>query len=95
MLKQKITTLTLQFKFNPQAERERERERERPLAPKPYLRSRVARFGSNPRAQKNRVLGPKCYNIIGVWALKPYYLGPWTLRGNYLRGNYQGLLAGG
>ena len=28
----------------------------------------------------NRVLGPKYYNIIGIWALKPYYLGPWTLR---------------
>ena len=26
-----------------------------------------------------RVLGPKCYNISGIWALKPYYLGPWTL----------------
>ena len=25
----------------------------------------------------NRALGPK-YNYI--WALKPYYLGPWTLR---------------
>ena len=28
----------------------------------------------------NRVLGPKYYNIYGAWALKPYYLGPWTLR---------------
>ena len=28
----------------------------------------------------NRVSGPK-YNIVdGIWALKPYYLGPWTLR---------------
>ena len=25
-------------------------------------------------------LGPKCYNISGIWALKPHYLGPWTLR---------------
>ena len=30
----------------------------------------------------NRVLEPKYYNITGIWAgaLKPYYLGPWTLR---------------
>ena len=28
----------------------------------------------------NRVLGPKYYNINSIWALKPYYLGPWTLR---------------
>ena len=26
------------------------------------------------------VLGPKYYNMNGIWALKPYYLGPWTLR---------------
>ena len=30
----------------------------------------------------NRVLGPKYYIISGIWALKPYYLGPWTLRGS-------------
>ena len=30
----------------------------------------------------NRVLGPKCYTINGIWALKPDYLGPWTLSGN-------------
>ena len=28
----------------------------------------------------NQVLGPKYYNIHGIWALKPFYLGPWTLR---------------
>ena len=28
----------------------------------------------------NRALGPKYYNINGIWALKPHYLGPWTLR---------------
>ena len=28
----------------------------------------------------NRVLRPKCHNLNGIWALKPYYLGPWTLR---------------
>ena len=27
-----------------------------------------------------RALEPKHYNIIGVWALQPHYLGPWTLR---------------
>ena len=25
-------------------------------------------------------LGPKYYDINGIWALIPYYLGPWTLR---------------
>ena len=28
----------------------------------------------------NGVSGPKYYNINGIWALKPSYLGPWTLR---------------
>ena len=32
----------------------------------------------------DRVLGPKYYNISGIWALRPglrpYYLGPWALR---------------
>ena len=26
------------------------------------------------------VLGRKYYNVNGIWALKPCYLGPWTLR---------------
>ena len=26
----------------------------------------------------NRVSGPKYF--VGIWALKPYYLGPWNLR---------------
>ena len=30
----------------------------------------------------NRASGPNYSNIHGVWALKPYYLGPWTLRGS-------------
>ena len=29
------------------------------------------------------VLGPKHYNMNGIWDLKPYYLGPWTLRVMY------------
>ena len=29
----------------------------------------------------SRVLGPKYYSTYGIWALKPYYLGPWTLSG--------------
>ena len=36
-----------------------------------------------PRGSKdpnNKVLGPKYYTINGIWALKPYDLGPWTLR---------------
>ena len=39
--------------------------------------------GHNPEGSKDpniRVLGPKYYNINGIWALIPYYLGPWTLR---------------
>ena len=28
----------------------------------------------------NRVLGPKYYIINSIWDLKPFYLGPWTLR---------------
>ena len=34
---------------------------------------------SNPKDPDNRVLGPKYYDIVGIWPLKPYYLGPWTL----------------
>ena len=26
-----------------------------------------------------RAAGPKYNNINGIWALKPFYLGPWTL----------------
>ena len=33
-----------------------------------------------PRTQNNSVLGLKYYSINGNWALKPYYLGAWTLR---------------
>ena len=33
-----------------------------------------------PRTQIIRVSGPKYHDINGSWALKPYYLGPWTLR---------------
>ena len=28
----------------------------------------------------NRASGPKYFTIYGIWALKPCYLGPWTLR---------------
>ena len=33
-----------------------------------------------PRTQINGVLGPKYYNLNGIWALKPYNLGPWSLK---------------
>ena len=33
-----------------------------------------------PRTQITGFEGPNAYNINGIWALKPYYLGPWTLR---------------
>ena len=28
------------------------------------------------------LLGPNCHNINGIWALQPYCLDPWTLRGS-------------
>ena len=31
----------------------------------------------------NRALGTKFYSIHGIWALKPYHLGPWTLRAGF------------
>ena len=38
-------------------------------------------FPKGPRTQIiGRVLGAKYHNVNGSWALKPYYLGPWTLR---------------
>ena len=40
-------------------------------------------WNASPRGSKdpnNRALGPKYYTINGIWALKPYHLGPWTLR---------------
>ena len=40
-------------------------------------RSRTLRV----QGPKRWVLGPKYYNVNGIWALNPYYLGPWTLRG--------------
>ena len=47
------------------------------LKPLGYLNLETLR---GPRTQNNRVSGPKYYNINGIWALTPYYLGPWTLR---------------
>ena len=32
-----------------------------------------------PYPKGPRVLGPKYYNINGIWDLKPYYLDPWTV----------------
>ena len=31
------------------------------------------------KAPNNRVLGPKYFEDYRLWALKPYYLGLWTL----------------
>ena len=31
----------------------------------------------------SRVLGPKLHTLNGFWALKPYYLGTWTVEGPY------------
>ena len=55
------------------------------IQPSPPVSSRN-REGNTPalRVQSkdpnNRALGHKYYTINGIWALKPYYLGPWTLR---------------
>ena len=43
-------------------------------------------YGGVNRTQNDRVLGPKYYNINGIWALKPCYLGPWTLRELFING---------
>ena len=40
---------------------------------------RVAkRVPEGPRTQIKGFSAPLYYNIIGIWALKPYYSGPWT-----------------
>ena len=38
------------------------------------------RIPKGSKDPNNEALGPKDYNINGIWALKPYYLKPWTLR---------------
>ena len=35
---------------------------------------------SGSKDPKNRALGPKYHKYYSIWALKPYYLSPWTLR---------------
>ena len=43
----------------------------------------TCRVDQNPKGSKdpnNGALGPKYYNINGIWALKPHNLGPWTLK---------------
>ena len=37
------------------------------------------------RTPNNWVSGAKYYNVVGIWDLKSYYLGPWTLRVRYGR----------
>ena len=51
-------------------------------------------FRSKPQGSKdpnNRVLGSKYLTVNGIWALKPHYLGPWTLRKGYIRTRGLGL----
>ena len=38
--------------------------------------------GSKAEDTNNRALGPTYSNVYGIWALKPYHLGPWTPRGS-------------
>ena len=35
-----------------------------------------------PKGPRTQIIGlrPKYHDVHGIWALKPYYLGPWTLR---------------
>ena len=44
------------------------------------LKSTVEPWPWGSKDPNNRGLEPKYYNMNGIWALKPYYLGPWTLR---------------
>ena len=44
----------------------------------PELRPHKLPQGS--KDPNNRVLGPNDYNVNGIWAPRPCYLGPWTLR---------------
>ena len=41
-----------------------------------YINRQLLQGSKDPN---DRVLGPKYYNMNGIWAPKPYYLGPWTL----------------
>ena len=41
--------------------------------------SRSTRLPQGSKDPNIRVLGPKYYNMNGIWALKPHYSGPWTL----------------
>ena len=40
----------------------------------------VLDFPSRSKDPNNRFLEPKYYRYYSIWALNPYYLGPWTLR---------------
>ena len=37
-------------------------------------------YPKGPRTQIIGFQGPNTIVCFGIWALKPYYLGPWTLR---------------
>ena len=39
-----------------------------------------ADYPEGSKDSNNGALGPKFHTINGTWALKPYHLGPWTLR---------------
>ena len=40
----------------------------------------IVEFTEGSKDPNTRVLGPKYHHKNGIWALKPYYLSPWTLR---------------
>ena len=38
-----------------------------------------------PKDPNNKASGPKYHSHYGIWALEPYYLGPWTFRDRVLQ----------
>ena len=50
---------------------------------------RLCRGSLRSKDPNESASGPKYYNMNGIWDLKPYYLGPWTLRG--YRGYIEGI----
>ena len=43
----------------------------------------------DPNKRVQRVLGPKYHKYYSISPLKPYYLGPWTLRGRVYDGTFR------
>ena len=50
------------------------------LNPQQTLKVEQTYFPQGSKDPNNGASGPKYHSNSGIWALKPYYLGPWTLR---------------